>query len=498
MSRTLLQLKRSWEKDSQNLVERPTAYFWGWLGTKFSKVLVNRAIGQGETLKIEQILNRFNKVFNADFVYVGDSYHFTSSRLLLWPKKKSLQILGLTRSLWVSSIDGERLKSCGVIRWCNERKLWALDSLFMNYFTKDTTGKIITKQGAYRVDERSTKFFACPTCSMYWTLRNREIVDDIIYCPICATKHKQPNKPHNKNDIYQGYHCSSRNGWEYKIQRLKDEDSMPMGVELEVDIRNPGPDNTQNKVAWEIYQEQLALNNKWHNLIFERDGSLGAHGMEIISHPMTLEYGSVFWRSMIPIIAKRCTGWETPITNDYGIHITVPRKYWTDLQIAKAHKFLTAVENTSFIVSIAQRGVIYGGKTIGTISQKLRDHYTFKSKGKLGIAANRYCLMNVKDRLIEFRMFQSTLNKESFLKNLEFIDALRLWISDSAQKLSYMEFLKWIVSSKANSVRYSNLLSYLNRKQFHVKKVKFPILNTWKDFISDLTEEQNITQEETL
>lgn len=454
----------------------------------------------GNKNEVNEILARFNKLFKTEFCYLMDVYHLTASRLILWPKADCFKFLGIDGDVWAANHDVKYLKETGQIRWCSERKIWALDCLFLNYYKKNKpiSGDFIHKTVALRVPEREQFVFSCQGCSLFWDITDKINHDDRILCPVCIEKEKAPNKPHTQSGIYQGYHCSVRNGWKYKIQRVGEELSMPMGVELEVDMRGAHALQGHNKIAWAIYKEQQEVNKDWHNLIFERDGSLGAIGMEIISNPMTLEYGSKYWKSMIPIIAKYCTGWEVPEGSDYGIHITVSRKYLSDFNIARIHKFFTAPANSSFMVSIAQRGVIYGGKEIGRISAKLRDNYTFKSKGKIAISAQRYTLINVKDKFVEFRMFHSTLNLESFLKNLEFIDAMRTWAVTGEFRPTYEDFIKWLVSNPTNMVRYNNLLKFLSRKQFHVKKLRHPIINTWKALLNPFIKEQDIPKEETL
>ncbi|MHB8739480.1 MAG: hypothetical protein ACYC9D_12965 [Candidatus Dormibacteria bacterium] len=502
--RTLLQLRTSYKRDA-TISTRSTAYFWQWISSIIYDIIYGKVVNYDENdsyqTRIEKTINRLNKIFNEDFVFVGYSYPYISTKSLIFPRK-------LCSTYWTAnngrefilSIDFNKLRDQGIIRWDSLNKLWASEESFRIVRKVNPTNpeKPLQMEVAFVGDEK-LKYQNCSCCDILWSrIHLVSLEGQEKTCPLCVLEQQKPNIPHKIDTIYQQYHHSVRNGWKYKIKRLKNEDQMPMGVELEVESRPiviPNPQyETQTHRAWDIYQGQIKANPDWHELMFERDGSLGSHGIEIISNPMTLDFAVPFWTTMIPIIQKNAVGWNTESLAgpqpEYGIHLTCSREYWSDFRMARMIKFLSNPENTFFMLAIAQRATLYGGTDIGKFDPALKKHVTFISKGKLGTSPTRYTLANVKQKFIELRMFRSTLNLESFLKNLEFFDALHHWCKETPYSIHYMDYIKWILHTPETRERYKNLISYLNRSKFYIKKLKSPIVNTWKDVISQYAKGQ--------
>jgi hypothetical protein len=198
---------------------------------------------------------------------------------------------------------------------------------------------------------------------------------------------------------------------------------------------------------------------------------------------------------MLPHIREHCTGWNTEefngadsSRNNYGIHITFSRKYWTDLQLARLIKFMDNTSNKVFVRAIAQRKDIYSGETLAENKRQLKDKVQFKSKGKIGTAQNRYVPVNVKDKLVELRFFRTTLNTQSFLKNVEFVAAFHDWVSSTGYSDKAETFIDWLCANKFSHQKYVNLIGYLSREKFPCKGGH--LANPWKGRMEAMKKEQ--------
>lgn len=299
-----------------------------------------------------------------------------------------------------------------------------------------------------------------------------------------------------------GYH-SHRSGWLFLIQRKKNEKSIPMGIEIEIHSSIANDHSGAIKSA-----QHILMNHPDNNYYFEWDGSLRDGGFEMITNPMTLEYHQGWWESILRTMRTACVGYNVEkqyiknMTNqqplsvsqeqqadnesvDYGIHITVSRKYISDAVVTKLCKFFDDSKNKEFLWCIAQRSKMYGGYTLGSKAKpKARDTLIIAEK-KVSGGADRRQPVNLKGHsFIEFRMFRSTLNQVSFIKNLEFIDAIISYLSSApGVKVDHRTFILWLTKAQ-NSKRYPNLVLYLQHPLFFVKgagKVK----NNWSDLFTN-------------
>jgi hypothetical protein len=95
--------------------------------------------------------------------------------------------------------------------------------------------------------------------------------------------------------------------------------------------------------------------------------------------------------------------------------------------------------------------------------------------------------------LVEVRMFRSTLNQESFLKNLEFIDAFLAWTKETGWSVNYIDFLAWLGTKPHHYSRYANLLSYLSKDKFSLWDASRPLVNPWKEKVRQRKQSKHLT-----
>jgi hypothetical protein len=284
-----------------------------------------------------------------------------------------------------------------------------------------------------------------------------------------------------------GYHNSHR-VW---VEEWSDKSYIPIGVELEV-------------YCEERYNAVKELRETFPKRMYlERDGSLDDdHGFEIVSQPYGKKEWTEFAPQMLNVLKKRgAVAWNDPAGQGYGIHINLNREYLSPLQETRMFMFLAAEENRDFITAIAQRENVYHptlnmGQT-EKIHQKVRNMGGLDTKDyrtnmygqsipvKKLVGRGKYAPMNMHTARVEIRIFQSTLNLSSFMKNLEFTWALVQWTnikSSTGTSWLYQDFLRWLAKRPHVERDFPHLMAYLRKPKFD-RRDSSRVSNTWTELL---------------
>lgn len=210
------------------------------------------------------------------------------------------------------------------------------------------------------------------------------------------------------------------------------------GVELEVE-----------SVSGDLYdnaKKVRALLGEFAYLKY--DGSLN-NGFEVVTHPGTLAYHRTAWDEFF---SKRPRGLRSYDTSTCGLHIHASKRGLTPLQIAKLVFFVSAPINARFIRRIAGRDA---NRHCRKVQKKLGDCHRDDD-------GDRYHAVNLcPSRTIEFRLFKGTLNKQSFFRALEFVDALIKYCEPAARSIedaiSADAFNAWLLGDKKHKDAWPNL-----------------------------------------
>lgn len=291
------------------------------------------------------------------------------------------------------------------------------------------------------------------------------------------------------------YHSIDRT-W---IEEWSNKAFLPLGVELEVYSESR---NSAVKAVKKAFPTQMYL---------ERDGSLDDDcGFEVISQPLgKTEWDTIGVKLLNTLKSHDSVAWSDPAGNNYGIHVNISRSYLSSLQEARMFMFLAAAENIGFVTAIAQRRSIYSADvdmgSLDKYEQKVRSmggltDITRTRNGdckKAVVGRGKYAPINFHHNRVEIRIFQSTLNKVSFYKNLEFTWSLIEWTNTKTATGSswlYTDFLKWLVARPLVEVDYKNLMAYLRKERYEIMVSNDDddddgskyIYSTWKDIIPEL------------
>lgn len=231
------------------------------------------------------------------------------------------------------------------------------------------------------------------------------------------------------------------------------------GVELEID--GAGKDDD--------YAEELLdiANNDGEYIYIKSDGSLD-DGMELVSHPMTLDYHkNYFWSD---IMRKAVSlGYRSHQTSTCGLHIHINRTAFSDNRDEQDEiisRILYFVEHHwNEMLKFSRRSEY----TMNRWAARYGYEHTPKAimdkvkKGNNG----RYAAVNLCNyHTVEFRMFRGTLKYNTFIAAIELVnricDVAMYNTDDSIAKISWSDFVANITEPE--------LIQYLKERQLYINE----------------------------
>ncbi len=284
----------------------------------------------------------------------------------------------------------------------------------------------------------------CSNCDAVIHLDNVYNLDGYDYCRECY------DEENNK--------CRSIHDYNYKPEPIFYGGSdRYFGVELEID--GAGKDDDYAEELLEI------ANISDEHIYIKSDGSLD-DGMEIVSHPMTLDFHKGFcWED---IMRKAISlGYRSHQTGTCGLHIHVNRDCLgedRDDQEMVIGKILYFVEHHwNEMLKFSRRSEYTMNRWAARYGYE-NSPKAILDKAKKG-NNGRYAAVNLMNySTIEFRLFRGTLKYSTFIATLELVNAIietALYYSDDElHKLSWSEFVRRIEEPE--------LIQYLKERQLYI------------------------------
>ena len=268
--------------------------------------------------------------------------------------------------------------------------------------------------------------------------------DDSYYCSQCY---------HEKTHVIRQY--------SYKPEPIFYGKGKPfLGVELEIDSGGKDSDN-----AREILDIANSDNKK--HIYIKSDSSID-DGMEIVTHPMTLDYhlNSLNWEGILRAAVRM--GYCSHQTSTCGLHVHVNRDslgedeteqdetisrilYFVEHHWLELVKFSRRTEN-----SLNRWAARFGYEpTPKAILDKAKSYY------------GRYYAVNLCNRhTIEFRLFRGTLKLNTLCATLQLVDKIcetaMILDDDDLQALSWSEFVSRITEPQ--------LIQYLKERRLYINE----------------------------
>jgi hypothetical protein len=235
-------------------------------------------------------------------------------------------------------------------------------------------------------------------------------------------------------------------GCDYHLNKIgKPKDGIYFGIELEVEVTNPGTRGERAEETLSSLGRDFA--------VCMHDGSLaddGKNGFEIISAPATVAVHRGAWSDFLEN-TNGLTSWKS---GNCGMHVHVSRAPLSQLTTGKILVFVNDPANKTFIEHVAGRS----SEAYAKLQKK-------KVSDAKGCAGGRYQAINLENpNTIEFRIFRGTLKKESFFKNLEFVAAcVDFAKSTGLRDLRSIDFLRFVDSRRKD---YPALVAWLRSKNY--------------------------------
>ncbi|MCM1022645.1 MAG: amidoligase family protein [Prevotella sp.] len=233
------------------------------------------------------------------------------------------------------------------------------------------------------------------------------------------------------------------------------------GVELEID--GGGDDNSNaGKIA------EIANTGDRRKIYIKHDGSL-ANGMEIVTHPMTLEYHSAQmpWRGIMEKAVQ--LGYRSHKTTTCGLHIHINRTAFGDTrseQEERISRVLFFVERFwQELLKFSQRTESQLARWAARYGIKDNPKATFDNAKKN--YSGRYCCVNLTNySTIEFRIFRGTLKYNTLIAALQLVNK----ICDISINMTDEEITALNWCDFAASILEPELIKYLKERRLYVNE----------------------------
>ena len=303
---------------------------------------------------------------------------------------------------------------------------------------------------------RDYYYTTCEDCGRLINLDDAMYFDDDSDYPYCQSCYER----HEKRYIHD---------YSYKPEPIFYGDTNRyFGVELEID--NGGENDDNAKILFDI------ANRENPHIYIKHDGSID-EGMELVSHPMDLNYhlNSMPWSDVMEKAISM--GYRSHKTNTCGLHVHVNRSAFGDdveIQEDRISRVLFFVER------FWQELLTFSRRTESQI-KRWAARYGVKNTPKevLNHAksnyAGRYTCINLTNYFtIEFRIFRGTLRYSTFIATLQLVNEIcnvAVFMSDEElTNLSWPEFVASIDSKNS-----PELITYLKERRLFVNE---PVMAT--------------------
>lgn len=298
-------------------------------------------------------------------------------------------------------------------------------------------------------------FKTCPTCGDTYDTRKLKpiIIGDKEYCNNCI-------------QTYLGVHHIHFENYSYKPepQFFGDKETANnrfFGVELEMD-------NSQRR-------NEFMARSHCDEIYYKPDGSLSC-GVEVVTHPATLEYhmNEFPWEKILES-ARLCgfkshtgtRGDKTSHTPTCGLHIHVSKEAFgltTSKRDSNEAKLLVLFDK--FWPQLA----IFSRRDPDSLSRWAKHYADFdvsqdqmtdiikKAKGECG----KYYAVNLRGNsgaTVEFRLFRGTTNRETIIASIQLLDLLFDAMELSTKRVQSMTWEELVESG----TKYSEFTSYIER-----------------------------------
>ena len=350
----------------------------------------------------------------------------------------------------------------------SEDRWYCDDCISRNHTQCDRCSSWVSNYDIYTVfvdNERNTEQW-CDSCCDFHTHTCEECeevysedveFDDDYCCPNCSTEWRHQSG----GDIKRFRAPRGVASYSFKPdpcfcvtdeQNIDDLDNIPLGFELEVD--KPHRDTDIDDAA-------DFVNDMTKYTYVKHDGSL-SNGMEIVSHPATIEYHmdkKEVWETVFNQLITDM-GFKSHDARTCGLHVHISLA-------ALEHDNPNTVNNMLFLLDHYWSNFVkFSRRTEEQLNHWARRYSTYhgdyENLKKIAKGTrDRYYALNLQNKhTVEIRMFRGTLNLETFYATLQFVDVFARKCREITD-LRVLQSLSWEELVKSD---YPELNAYLKRR----------------------------------
>lgn len=286
----------------------------------------------------------------------------------------------------------------------------------------------------------SNYYFTCAGCDEVEHLDYGETVDGYYYCSSCAEEYRGPIQPYS-----------------YKPVPVFFGGSAGYGVELEID------EGDYKQEAARAISEAGG-----DHIYLKEDGSLSSAGIEIVTHPASLDYhmNNFPWDDICRVALSY--GYRSHDTDTCGLHIHASRSLFgislmeQDLTIAKIMLLFDRWYDTE-IVKFARRNLMKMRRWADKPDAGIEpgdDENSARCKAK-NTANHRYKAINLcNTHTVEFRIFRGTLKRDTIIASIQWVDVLIKYCRET--QLKDLFNVTW--NDIFGNTGYTELTEYLKQR----------------------------------
>ena len=267
--------------------------------------------------------------------------------------------------------------------------------------------------------------------------------EDYPYCPDCYERHSRDyihSYSYKPNPVFHG------------------RGTMFFGVELELDKGGEDDDKAE---------EILSCTDSDH-LYVKHDGSLD-DGMELVSHPMTLEYhkNSMPWKDIVETAVD--LGYRSHQTGTCGLHVHVNRKAFGCNRSEQDE----VISRILYIVERFWQEMLKFSRRTEYQIDRWAARYGIKDNpkqvmdnAKKGDRGRYACINLCNYNTIEFRIFRGTLKYNTLIATLQMVEHICQTAMEMTDEeitaLSWPEFIE--------KIHYDELIQYLKERRLYINE----------------------------
>ena len=299
--------------------------------------------------------------------------------------------------------------------------------------------------------------------------------DDVFYCVQCNKYYLQPTQNmsdgvcrkcyFSKIDYEEDYVLP----YQYKPTPIffgtNDKEKMYMGMQLQMD--NIDEDLTDSLFQFKQFiNKTISKQGIGYSFFYGKyDGSLSDNGVQVVSHPATLEYHlqTPYWEKMLE--QAKAIGLKSNDCENCGIHIHCNRDYFNNLQIQK----LDALVNYHSRVF----------RRFGRRNSRSYGSY-FPNKNVINLGHNdtelgRYSALNFDNgQTIQWRIFKGNTKYESVMALFELVQGVSDFVKQDYVTIEFIHQENAYVVKKA-------LKQYLQSRNFKFLPDYTTMCKVWRD-----------------